>query len=552
MQEKITLTFKDKTTIEVDKGTTYYEVSKEQRANFKNKIIGVKVDNEVISMSDKIYKNANIEFFDVSDINGYKMNQSGLKFVLVVALKETFGKQYEVKFDHSIARGLHMTITSPNPFTKEDTEKLKTSMNELISSNERFFKLNVEKKEAINYFNQTNNQEKAINIHNVTNDIVTVYKLKNYINYFYTAMPYSTGALNQFDVVYLSDNKLVLLYPNNEETNDVPEYIHYETVIKCFQEGKDWLNKMDIPYISDLNNLISECQIDELIKANEVKFDNDIYKIVNDIIEKQAKYIMLAGPSSSGKTTTTKKIALALKARGYDPLVLSVDNYFKNNEDKTYDEDGNVDYESLNSLDLDLLNHDLKALMNKEPVKIPEYNFVLGEKEYKNSEIILGDKAIILMEGLHCINDEMTPLIDNNLKYKIYLSPFLPINIDKHNYVSTVDLRLLRRMVRDNRSRGTDVSETIGYWQSVRNGEEKYIFPYIHNANTILNTALVYELGVLKVYAEPLLYSVKNNSPYYEEARRLINFLRIFFPVSADYVDKDSILREFIGGSSFE
>lgn len=552
MQNKIIVNFENGLKKEYAEGVTYYEVSKDYQENMSSKIIGVKVNNEIIPMNNKVKNNDQVRFFDASDINGYKMNQSGLKFVLEVALKETFGKNYDVTFDHSIARGLHMTIESDSPFGKEETNRLKEAMQKIIDEDEIITALHVAKKEAINYYMKTNNNEKANNIHNVMNDVVSVYKLKSYINYFYSEMPYSTGSLNKFDLVCLGDGKLVLLFPTKRAVNEIPPYVNYESVIKCFKEGKNWLRAMGIPYVADLNKEISESKIENIIRATEINFDNAIHDIVDEIVKKNAKYVMLAGPSSSGKTTSTKKIALALRARGYEPLILSVDNYFKDRDESPKDENGNYDFECLQALDLDLLNDHLKRLNNNEEVDIPEYNFILGEKEYHNNPIKLGNKAIILMEGLHCINDEMTNQIDNSLKYKIYLSPFTPLNVDKHNYVSTVDLRLIRRMVRDNRTRGTNVSKTIGYWQTVRSGEEKYIFPFIDGADKILNTSLVYEIGVLKVYAEPLLYSVSIDSPYYEEARRLLKFLRGFFPISSDHVGKDSILREFIGGSSFE
>ena len=548
MNDTIRVIFNDNTTKEYKKGINYYEISKD----FNNKIIGVKVNNEIVAMDKLANNNDKIEFFDASDINGYKMNQSGLKFVLEVALKETFGANFEVIYDHSIARGLHMTINSPYPFSKDDTSKLKQAMQKLIDENTKIEHLNVSKKELMTYYEKTNNKEKALNIHNVTNNLVSVYRLKNYINYFYTEMPYSTGSLNLFDLVWLEDNILVLLYPSKEENSSIPSYVRYDSVIKCFNERKNWLLAMDIPYLADLNKQITYSNIENIIRASEINYDNAIHDIVEDIITKKSKYVMMAGPSSSGKTTSTKKLALALRARGYEPLILSIDNYFVEREDTPKLENGEYDFESINALDLKLLNEHLQKLNNNETLVIPEYNFILGKKEYNNKPIKLGNKGIILMEGLHCLNDEMTKEIDNSLKYKIYISPFIALNMDKHNYISTTDLRLLRRIIRDNRTRGKDVAFTIGYWNTVRSGEEKYIYPFLENADKILNTALVYEIGVLKVFVEPLLYSVPQESPYYEEARRLINFLKGFFPIATDLVSKDSILREFIGGSSFE
>ena len=278
-------------------------------------------------------------------------------------------------------------------------------------------------------------------------------------------------------------------------------------------------------------------------------FSLDIAKVVDEIINNHdIKFILVAGPSSSGKTTTNSKIASYLEALGYDAIKISLDDYFVNREDTPKDENGKYDFECLEAIDVKLFNEDLQRLLNGEEISLPIYNFISGKREYPKKYVKLKENSIFLIEGLHALNDKITEGIDNKYKYRIYLSPFIPINIDMHNYVSTLDLRLLRRIVRDNRTRGYDCLKTIDNWQSVRNGEEKYIFPYIHQADVIINTALAYEVGVLKVYVEPLLLSVGVDSEYYEEARRLIGFLKQFFPIPGEYVNDDSILREFIGG----
>lgn len=546
------VTVNDGTVLEVEKGTTIYELSKVYQSKFKNYIVGVEVDNEVIPMDTKITRAMNIEFIDASTTNGYKMNKYGLEFVAEVALKEEFGDGYEVTMDHSIANGIHMTIHSEKKFTLNDAKKLKTKMNEIIANDERIYELNAEKKEAINYYNKVKASEKAQNIHNVTNKIVTVHKLRNYINYFYSDMPYSTGCLQKYDLVFLGDNKLVLLFPSPTTKFKVPEYIHYQGVIKCFNESKNWLKNLGIPYLSDLNKVVSDCKIENLIKTIEMNYENKIRELADDIIKRKSRYILIAGPSSSGKTTTTKKIALQLRSRGQEVLVMSVDNYFKDLVDSPKDENGNYDFECLEALDLKLLNKQLKELLAGKKVVIPEYDFVAGKKKYDHDPVKLGENAIILMEGLHSINDAMTPDLDKDLKYKVYLSPFISLNVDRHNYVSSTDLRLMRRIVRDNRMRATDVGQTISYWNTVRAGEEKHIYPFINNIDKIINTSLAYEVGVLKVFVEPLLYSVKSNSPAYNEARRLINNLRGFYPIPSDYVSDESVLREFIGKSIFE
>lgn len=364
-------------------------------------------------------------------------------------------------------------------------------------------------------------------------------------------MPYSTRYIKQFDLKYLDNNRIIFLYPSNLTEGKIPEYVHHENIIKSFYEGKEWLKRLNTPYVSDINKLVSNSNIKGYIEACELNFTDQIRKACEEILRnKEHRFIMIAGPSSSGKTTTTRVLGSYLRSQGYDPICISTDDYFVERDETPKDEKGNYDYECLNAIDINLLNNNLINLLKGEEVSVPEYNFVTGKKEFNNRKLKLKENSIILMEGLHSLNNDLTPFIPDNVKYKIYLSPFIPLNIDRHNYISTLDLRLIRRMIRDNRTRGYDVSHTIKSWQSVRNGEEKYIFPYIHQANIIINTALPYELGVLKVYAEPLLLSIKPNSPYFEEARRLVKFLRSFYPISSENVNKNSILREFIGGNN--
>ena len=548
---KVTITFPNDETLEIERGSTLYEISKAYKEKHNMNIVGAEIDNEVVPMDREITKNTKVTFIDKDNINGYRINKVGLCFVLEVALKDVFDKKFDVHFNHSIANGLHLTILGEEKFTLTDAKKLKKEMNDIIASNERIYNLNVEKLEAINYFNKVKAGEKASNIHNVTNNIVTVYKLRDYINYFYSEMPYSTGCLSKFDLVYLGENKLVLLFPNPTTSYKMPEYIHYKNVIKCFEDSDKWINALQIPYLANLNKKVSSCQIEDLVKITETHFNNQINSLVDNFVKSGARFMMFAGPSSSGKTTTTKKVALQLRSRGIDTLVLTIDDFFKEREESPKDEFGNYDFECLECLDLKLLNKVLKDLIAGKSVSLPTFNFNTGSKEYKTPPVKIDDNTVVLMEGLHCLNDKMVPEIDPSLKFKVYLSPFIPINIDRHNYISTVDLRLLRRIVRDNRTRARDVGKTIIDWDKVRSGEKKYIFPYINNIDAILNTSLVYEIGVLKVFVEPLLYSVKSDSPAYNEARRLINFLKSFFPIPSDYVTDDSILREFIGKSIF-
>ena len=545
MQE-ITITFPDGTTKNFPYQTPLYQIVEDYEDKTKHGILGVKIDGEVIPYTTKITKNSTVSFLDVLNPYGYRMYVSALKFIFEVALKETY-KNAEVHFLHSVPKGIMCEIEGIT-IENEHLSKIKEAMAKIIHNNEKITKYNIEKKEAIKYFLANNQIQKAKNIHNTNNEVVSFYKLKNYFNYYYTDMPYNTKDINKFDLKFLKNNRIVLVFPSSRSNGSVPEYVHYENIIQTFLEGQNWLKKMHTPFLSDLNEMVSSGEIKEFIGSCELIFNESIFKVAKEIYEQQKiKMVLIAGPSSTGKTTTTKRLASYLKTFGYKTIPISVDDYYKDREQMEKDEFGGYDYEALSAIDTAMFNQDLQDLLSGKSVQLPTYDFINKKKTRENTPTKMEENSILLIEGLHGLNEELTSSVEEEHKYKIYLSPFIPLGIDKHNYISTVDLRLLRRMIRDNRTRGTNVSETMEFWQKVREGEEKYIFPYIPQANCIINTAYAFEVGVLKVYIEPLLYAVELNSPYYEEARRLLNSLRGFYPIPSEYVGKDSILREFIG-----
>ena len=543
--DTVIITFEDGTTKEYKKGTTFYEISKDV---VMDNIMGVKINNEVYSLDTKVFENKKIEFINTNDIIGNKIYKAGLKFLFEVALIEVF-PELEVSFEHSVPKGMLGVVEGNKAITQDDLSAIKKRMDEIVLEDAVIQKLNVTPQEAIKYYQHFKEYEKADNIQSITDKLVTFYKLHKKLNYFYSIMPYSTGILNKYELVYLGKNRIVFIFPTVGSNGSVPEYVHYANIIDSFFKGKKWLENLHMPYISNLNKTIGNGKIKDFIRSNELMFSLDIAKVVDNIISNHdIKFILIAGPSSSGKTTTNSRIASYLEALGYDAIKISLDDYFVNREDTPKDKYGKYDFECLEAIDVKLFNEDLQKLLKGEEVSFPVYNFISGKREYPHNKVKLKENSIFLIEGLHALNDKITDGIDNKYKFRIYLSPFIPLNIDKHNYVSTLDLRLLRRIVRDNRTRGYDCLKTIDNWQSVRNGEEKYIFPYIHQADVIINTALAYEVGVLKVYVEPLLLSVGVDSKYYEEARRLIGFLNQFFPIPGEYVADESILREFIGG----
>ncbi len=543
--EKVKVTFQDNTIHEYEKEVSFYEISKDIDMN---NIMGFKIGNEVFSLDCKATNDCKIEFINTNDIIGNKIYKAGLKFLFEVALLETF-PELEISYEHSVPRGMLGVVSGNKILTQDDLNKIKSKMADLVEEDEKIEKINVSPKEAIKYYQVTNELEKASNIQSISDKMVTLYKLHNRLNYFYSIMPYSIGSINKYELIYLGNNRIVFLFPSVNSNGNVPEYVHYDKIIDSFLEGKKWLDNLNMPYISDLNKTIGNGKIKDFIRSNELIFSLNIAKAVDNIISnRDIKFILISGPSSSGKTTTTSRISSYLEALGYNTIKISLDDYFVDRDKNPVDENGKYDFECLEAIDVEAFNNDLNRLLNGEEITLPTYNFITGKREYSKDKVMMKENTIFLIEGLHALNDDLTINVEDKYKYKIYLSPFIPLNIDEHNYVSTIDLRLLRRIVRDNRTRGYDIFKTIDNWQKVRYGEEKYIFPYIHQANVIINTALAYEIGVLKVFVEPLLLSVGVDSNYYEEARRLIDFLKQFFPIPGEYVNDESILREFIGG----
>lgn len=365
-------------------------------------------------------------------------------------------------------------------------------------------------------------------------------------------MPSSTGKLKDFDLTFVKENGFVLQFPTIYQPGKIPAYKHHPHMFEVFQECRDWAKIIGVENSVDLNRVVSLGKINDLIRIDETLQSNRLLNLAREINKKRKdiKIVLMAGPSSSGKTTTSRKLRMYLESFGLHPKVLSMDDYFVEREDNPVDETGKPDYECLEAIDLKLFDKQVEDLLKGKEVTIPTYSFVLGKKEFKNS-IALNEEDILLIEGIHALDNKILTNIPRNKKFKIYISALTELNIDNHNRVSTTDNRLLRRIIRDNRTRNNNVDYTLKSWDSVRRGEEKYIFPYQDDADFTFNSALIYEIGVLKTYVEPLLYSVSQDSPYYEEAKRLIEFLRLFLPIPADVIPQDSILREFIGGSCF-
>jgi uridine kinase len=366
-------------------------------------------------------------------------------------------------------------------------------------------------------------------------------------------MPIYTNQLKEFDLTYIEDNGFILRFPTVYNSDSILPYSHHQKMFKVFGESREWAKIMRIQTSGDLNEVVSRGKINDIIKIDETLQSNKLLNLAKDINDKRnrIKIVCFAGPSSSGKTTTTKKLSMYLESFGITPKVISMDDYYLEREDAVKDENGEYDYECLEALDLKLFNKQISQLLKGNTVDTPVYNFVSGKKEFTKT-LTMNKNDILLIEGIHALDPKILTNIPRNNIIKVYISPMTELNIDNHNRISTADNRLLRRMIRDARTRGKGVEDSIKAWADVRDGEEKYIFPYQDEADYTLNTAAIYELGVLRTYVEPLLFDVDVDSPYYEDAKRLMRFISLFLPIPADAIPEDAIIREFIGESYFE
>lgn len=535
---------------EYSNGITLEEVSKDFESKSKYPILLAKVNNRIKELNEVLTEDSVVEFLDLTTREGNRTHISGLTYLLVYAVRKLYGQDANIIVQHSLDKGLY--IETNFKLTETKLETIKKEMKGIVGADIPITKVTVDRLESMGYFEDIGDYVKAGVMKYNTNTYVTLYRLGNMYNYFYNYMPISTSYLKDFDLTYIKEDGFVLRFPTPFIKNKIKEYVHHPHMFETFKEYHDWAKIMKIENSVDLNKIVSQGKINELIRIDETLQSNkllNLAKIISDK-RKELKIVLIAGPSSSGKTTTSKKLCMYLRSFGLKPQVISMDDYFVERDKNPVDKNGNPDYECLEAIDLKLFDKQIESLLNNEKIKIPTYNFILGTKEYKR-ELYLGEEDILVIEGIHALDKKILTNIPRNKKYKIYISPLTELNVDDHNRVSTTDNRLLRRIIRDNRTRNYDVEHTLKIWPSVREGEEKYIFPFQDEADYTFNSALIYEIGVLKTYVEPLLYSVPSDSEYYEEAKRLLNFLRLFLPIPADAIPEDSILREFIGNSCF-
>lgn len=546
--EKVKVTYLGKSYL-YPRDITLEDISKDFQKNYSETIIMAEVNGRPCELNYKVTDDVTVDFFDLTSPTGNRVYESGLIFVLEKACLNMLNSEIEVKY--SIDKGIY--IKTYKKITKEDLDKVSREMKEIVKRDLPIQKNLVNRLEAIDYYKSTKNYDKVNVLKYSVNTNVNLYRLMDIYNYFFSYLPVSTGALKEFKLTYIDQNSFVLRYPNIYYLNKIPVYKHHDKLFNEFKKYDEWSEKLGIENVSSLNNKVTKGNVDDIVLLSENIQNNSLFKISETIYNnKKLKLILLAGPSSSGKTTTSKKLELFLKGFGLNPIAISIDNYFVDRDKTPILPDGSYDFESLNSINVELFNRNLKDLLDGKEVTLPVYNFITGKSELSDESIKLGEKEILIVEGLHALNEELTYSIDRKNKYKIYLCPLTVLSLDNHNRIRTTDNRLLRRIVRDNRTRGYSASDTLSSWGKVREGEEKYVFPFQDEADVIFNTSLIYELGVLKTYAEPLLYSVEESDSMYKEAVRLLNLLKNILPISNDYIPVDSIVREFIGGGYFK
>lgn len=548
--EKIILTLNNGKKKEFIKGIKLKEVLNALE-DYPSDIIIAKYNNSTINNEDTITKSGTLSLYDINTKQGNKIYERGLLYLFEVSALEVLGKDTQIIVKYSLDKGIFCKINKE--VTEEDIINIKKIMKDRVKASLPITKIETTRREALEYFQSIKREDKVRTIFYNTSEFVSLYKLEDNYNYIIGELPINTSVLKYFDLSLIKGKGIVVRFPSIYDNSKILKYTHHDNYFNSLEEYSEWGNKLNINNLGELNDYITNNNSGDLIQLSEIMQDYKLLNIAEEIVLNKNIYkvILLSGPSSSGKTTTSMKLSLYLKSLGLNPTHLSMDDYFLEREETPLGPNGKPDFESLKALDIKLFDNQISKLLKGTKVTVPTFNFITGKKEYKRN-IQIKQNDILIIEGLHALNEEILKNIPKKNKFKVYISPLTYLNIDNDNRISMTDLRLLRRIVRDNKTRGYSPSVTLNNWEDVRVGEEKYVFPYQDNANVMFNTSLAYELAVLKTYAEPLLYTVKPDDPEYQTAQRLLELLKCVLPIPSETVPQISIIREFIGGSYFE
>jgi len=535
--------------IDVKQGIPVNELLSEEIQKAKCKVIACKFNNEIKSLNYKIETDGKLELIDLKDKDGMRVYRRGLVYLISKAFNEVYPGAL-MTINYQLTDAMYCTVDNLK-ITEEVIRNVNKRVKEIINQKLPIEKRFMTKEEAVKFYEKEKTLKGKLQLELKEKKEVTLYYCENYYNYFYGVLPITTDFAEQYEITKYSDGVLVR-YPSHENPNELSKFEDTPKLFATLEEYDELHKILNINTLYKLNKIIKEGKIQEYILLDEALHEKKIGAIADNIVKRNnVKLITIAGPSSSGKTTFAKRLELQLKINGLKPVTISVDNYFVEREQTPLDKDGNYDFETIKAIDTELLNNDIIKLLNGEEIQAPTFNFHTGHKEYRGNTMKLAPDEVLVMEGIHCLNDELTYLIPKEQKYKIYISALTVLNIDYYNRISTTDTRLIRRIVRDYQFRGYDAKHTLDMWASVNRGEVENIFKFQEEADVMFNSSLIYELSVLKKYAIPLLKEIDNTNPLYSEAKKLIAMLSYFEDIPDEAVPTHSLLREFIGGSIF-
>lgn len=534
-------------------GTSYLAAAKEYQKQYAHDIVLATVDGKLKELNKRMANGEQITFVTVADSMGFSAYRRSMILLLLKAIRQVGGEEQadRVWIHFAVSEGLYVTLRGQKGVTAKFLHEVKAAMKELVKRDIVISKEAVDTDKAIALFGRLGMEDKEKLFHYRMASKVNTYSLDGFCDYFYGYMVPGSGYLKYFEL-YPWDEGFVLQIPTREQPETVPPFAPEPKLFAIQKESMEWSELMEVTTAGDLNEQVVTGKISDLILIQEALQEKKIAQIASEIAaDPKKKLIMIAGPSSSGKTTFSHRLAIQLAVSGIRPHPIPMDNYFVDREKTPRDENGNYDFERVDALDIELFNQNMSDLLAGKEVELPEFDFRLGKRKYTGNRLQLGEKDVLVIEGIHALNDQLSHSLPRENKFKIYISALTQLNIDEHNRIPTTDGRLLRRIIRDARTRGTSAKNTIAMWPSVRRGEEHYIFPNQEEADVMFNSALIYELAVLKSYAQPLLFGIERTAPEYVEAKRLLKFLDYFVAIPGESIPQNSLLREFIGGGCF-
>ena len=534
----------------VEIGSTLFDIFSVFGLQMEYGPVSCKVNNKVEGLHYRVYNNKDVEFLDMTSPSGSRAYTRTLFFVLCKAVQDLY-PAHDVIIDIPVSNGFYVDVRFGRPATDEDVDKIRQRMQEIIDAKMPIRRYMVPTEEAIALFEEKGDVEKVKLLKTSGSIYTTYYKIGEYVDFYYGTLLTNTSELYLFGLEKYYDGMLLRI-PSVKDPSVLGELTKQDKMFEIFKEHHRWQDILGIRTVGDFNQAVDAGFTTDIININEALQEKKIAKIAEDIANRKGvKLVLLAGPSSSGKTTSCKRLSIQLAVNGLKPLQISLDDYFVDREKTPKDANGEYDYESIYALDLQLINDQFNALFRGEEVELPKYDFQTGKSKKSGKKLKMNDNNVLVVEGIHALNPELTAQIPNEQIFRVYASALTTILLDNHNYIPTTDNRLLRRIIRDYKYRGVSAQETIHRWPSVRAGENKWIFPYQENADAMLNTAMLYELAVIKTQAEPLLQQVPENCEEYAEAYRLLKFLKYFKGIPYNNLPPTSLLREFLGGSSF-